>query len=242
VLGGVADLSWLLIDLGDGRQGWVSNEWVWLFAKESEKNEDTTGGGQPDFVDSIPRIDIAVAPPAQPVAGTVRVTLQGRATDTVNLRDGASAYAAKIIGSVPLGATFDVQGRNANGEWYLISYQGVRGWVNALFVTLNGSAEDLQVTTEIVPAPAPGTVFVPQPTPGVQVTVRGRANTNLNLRDAASLRGSELGTVPANTEFVIQGRNTNGAWYLITYNGVQGWVNGAYVTLVEGTVSNLPIR
>jgi len=41
---------------------------------------------------------------------------------------------------------------------------------------------------------------------------------------------------------VIEGRNTNGAWYLITFEGTQGWVNAAYVRLFEGRVSDLPIR
>lgn len=243
VLGGVADLSWLLIDLRDGRQGWVSNEWVWLFAKEAEKNEDTTGGGQPDFVDDIPRIDIAVAPPAVPSSDIPPTILLGTATDTVNLRNGPSLYAADIIGAVPQGATFDVQARTRNGAWYLISYRSIRGWVNASFVTLSGGGPaDLVVSAEVVPNPPAGQVFVPQATQGVFVTVRGRANSNLNLRDAASLGGDEIGTVPFEAEFVIQGRNTNGAWYLITFEGTPGWVNASYVTLIEGRVTDLPIR
>ncbi len=245
VVGAVADLSWLLIDLRNGTEGWVSNEWVWLFAKEPEKNEDTTGGGQPDFVDDIPRLDVPIAPPADlPAVGSPgRVVLAGTATDTLNLRDGATLYASKIIGSVPQGATFDVQARNGNGSWYLISYQGIRGWVNALYVNLaGGSASELLVSSEVVPAPPAGTVFVPEEEPGVPVTVRGRANANLKLRDAASLFGNEIGSVPANAEFVILGRNTNGAWYLISFGSAQGWVSASYVTLIEGTVPDLPIR
>jgi len=83
---------------------------------------------------------------------------------------------------------------------------------------------------------------VPEDEAGQPVTVRGRALNNLNLRNAASLRGDQVGTVPADTEMVIEGRNTNGAWYLITFEGTQGWVNAAYVRLIEGRVSDLPIR
>ncbi len=244
VLGGVPDISWLLIDLKDGRQGWVSNDWVYLYAVEPQENIDTTGGGQPDFVDDIPRIDIAVAPPAAlPANDPLRVILHGRATDTVNMRDGPSVGGARVIGTVPQNATFEVEARNLNGAWFLINYQGIRGWVNGLFVTLlDGRFSQLVASSEVVPAPAFGTVFVPESQPGVPVTVRGRASGNLNLRDAASLRGNELGLVPAGTEFVVEGRNTTGAWYVITWNGIQGWVYAPSVALLEGRVTDLPIR
>ena len=244
VLGGVADLSWLLIELEEGVTGWVSNEWVYLYSSDSTKNEDTTGGGQPDFVDFIPRIDVEVAPPASvPPEGATFVILRGRATDTLNLRDGPSAYAAKVIGSVPQGAEIMVQARNRNGAWYLVEYQGIRGWVNALYVSLlDGQVRDLLVSSEIVPPPPAGAVFVPEGEAGQPVTVRGRALNNLNLRNAASLRGEQIGAVPADTELVIEGRNTNGAWYLVTFEGAQGWVNAAYVRLIEGRVTDLPIR
>ena len=83
---------------------------------------------------------------------------------------------------------------------------------------------------------------MPESALGVTVTVRGRASADLRLRDAASLRGNQIGSVPLDTEFVIEGRNTNGAWYLITYGETEGWVNAAYVTLIEGKVPDLPIR
>lgn len=244
VLGGVGDLSWLQIDLGGGSTGWVSNEWVWLYATPDERNQDTTGGGQPDFVDDIPRINIAVAPPAQPVEGAPVKILRGQSSDVINMRNGPSIYTGVVIASVPAGAVFDVQAMSPNYSWYLISYQGIRGWVNGSYVTLSGgTASDLVTSSEVVPSPAAGAVFVPETEQGVPaVTVRGRAGANLILRSAASLNGKQVGSVPYNAEFVIEGRNSNGAWYLLTYDGVQGWINASYVTLIEGTVSDIPIR
>ncbi|MBN2304312.1 MAG: SH3 domain-containing protein [Anaerolineae bacterium] len=244
VVAGVPDLSWLLIRLENGSEVWVSNVWVYLYSTDEARNEDTTGGGQPDFVDDIPRIDMPVAPPSLPPEGPSRVTLTGQTTDTVRLRDGASLYGSRVIGSVPQGAGFTVEAHNGNGAWYLISYQGIRGWVSALYVRLlDGTVSDLVASSEVVPAPPLGQVFVPEEQPGVPaVTVRGRANSNLRMRDAASLYGDQIGSVPENAEFVIEGRNTNGAWYLITWEGQQGWVNSPYVTLIEGTVPDLPIR
>ena len=243
VLGGVPDLSWLLIDLGDGSEGWVSNDWVYLFSTDAAKNKDTTGGGQPDFVDDIPRLTVEMAPPALPPDGPPRRFLQGQATDTVRMRDGASLYASKIIASLPLGATFEVEARNRNGAWYLVDYQGIRGWVSAPYVRLlDGTESELVVSAEIVPVPPLGAVFVPGAEAGAAVTVRGVATANLIVRDAASTQGAEIGRIEPGTEFVVLGRNTTGAWYLIPFEGGQGWVYSPFVTLIEGRVPDLPIR
>ena len=246
VVAGVPDLSWLLIRLPDGREGWVSNAWVYLYATNPEKNIDTTDGGQPDFVDDIPRIDIEVAPPAfPPEDDPLRIVLTGSATDTVNLRDGPSVGASRIIGSIPQTATFRVEAHNGNGAWYLIEYQGIRGWVSALYVRLlDGYVRDLIVSSEIVAAPPFGQIFVPENDLGSPaVTVSGRAISNLKLRNEASiLTGDQIGSVPQYSEFVIYGRTSIGSWYLITWDGQEGWVNAAYVTLLEGNVSDIPIR
>jgi len=247
VLGGTPDLSWILIDLKDGRQGWVDNAWVYLYALEDSKNVDTTGGGQPDFVDDIPRItDQALSPPALPPSPQEqpgRVILTGQARDVIQMKDGPSARAAKVIATVPGSATFQVEAHNGNGAWYLINYQDIRGWVWAPGVRLlDGYATQLVVSREIVPAPERGQVFVPEQAPGVPVTVRGRAVADLPLRDAASVRGQEIGGVPKGTEFVIDGRNRNGAWYLLTFEGTQGWVWSPNVHLIEGSIWDLPIR
>lgn len=246
ILGGVPDLSWLLIDLKNGTQGWVSNEWLYLFALEDDENVDSTGGGQPDFVDDIPRIDIEIAPPAYPPSveeQPLRVILTGQAIDTLKLRDGPTAYASKVIGSVPLGSTFVVEAHNGNGAWYLIEYQGIRGWVSGLYVTLvDGYVNDLVISSEVVAAPPVGSVFVPQDATGAPVTVRGQVISNLKLRNAASVAGGEIGEIAAGVELVIEGRNTTGAWYLVTYQGVQGWIYSPYVALIEGQVADLQIK
>jgi uncharacterized protein YgiM (DUF1202 family) len=243
VLGGVPDLSWLLIELDPGVEGWVSNEWVWLWSTDEEKNQDTTGGGQPDFVDEIPRIGTDIAPPAIPPEGPPRRILDGYATDTVRFRDGPSLYASNIIGSVPQGATFKVEAHNGNGAWYLINYLDIRGWISAPYVVLtNGTVSELVVSSEVVDVPPFGTVFVPETETGELVTVRGRAKSNLRLRDAASLQGKQIASVPQYAEFLILGRSRSGSWFLIEFEGQEGWVNSPYVQLLEGTVSDLPIR
>lgn len=232
VLGAVPDMSWIKIVLDDGREGWVSNEWVWLWSKED------------NFVKKIPRLDVPLMPGSDPtVVEPGPVDVRGTAIDTLRLRDGASLVAAQVIGSVPQGQPLTIEAQNYNGAWLLVSFDGIRGWVSTPWVRFTqGSIRDLVISNEVVPAPPPGQVFVPQTDQGAPITVRGRALSNLRLRDAASLRGQQIGSIPQNAEFVVEGRNRNGAWYLLTWEGQQGWVNSPYVTLIEGRVSDLQIR
>ena len=245
VLGAVPDMSWVLIDLKDGREGWVSNEWVYLWAADSTLNQDLDGDTYQDFVFKIPRVfDVEVLPGEFTAAQRPLVPVKGRVNDNLNLRDGASATASRVIGTVPVGSIVDIEARNRNGAWYLVEWQGVRGWLSAAFVTLTeGRVSDLLVSTEVVPVPPAGQVFVPTTDQGEPaVTVRGRALNNLVFRNNATLSAEQIGEIPQGTEFVIEARNRNGAWYLITYEGQPGWVNAAYVRLIEGRVAHLRIQ
>lgn len=235
VLGITGDFGWVKIRLDDGTEAWVSNEWVWLWSKKDK------------FMQDVPVLDVPVAPPASlPEPGEFgRVLLTGASSDTLNLRDGPSLYNAKVIGSIPQGVTFTVEAQNRNGAWFLISYQDIRGWVSSPYVRLlDGTRNDLLISSEVVDTPAYGTVFVPEDDQGEPLaTVRGQAASNLKLRNGPSIFTAEqIGSVPRDGTFLIEGRNRNGAWYFITFEGQPGWVNAAYVTLIEGTVSDLPIR
>lgn len=231
VKGAVPDMSWIMIELPDGRWGWVSNEWVWLFSDEE------------DFVTKIPRVDTEILPgddyaPLPADSEPEASMALGRTTSTLNVRDGASSQ-AKDIGGVPENTLIQIEARNPNGAWYLMTYNGLRGWVFAPYVELiEGTVRDLLVSSEVVPAP-PG--YVPD-LPASRATVRGQLIKDTTLRNNASLRADNIGTVPTGTELVIEARNANGAWYLVTYDGTPGWIFAPDVTLTEGTVHDLLIR
>lgn len=230
VVGALGTMRWILIELDNGTTGWVSNDWVYLWSIE------------PDFVSKIPKVEadaattLTTAPEPQPV------TVRGRTINVLQVRDAASVRAKEIAG-LPQNAIIDIEAISRNGAWYLMTWEGIRGWVYAPQVRLiEGTPRDLITSNEIVPAPPAGQIFTPQTESGEPVTVRGRAYTNINLRDAASVRGRDIGSVPANAEFVIEGRNTNGAWYLINFEGQSGWVSSPYVRIIEGRYQDLQIR
>lgn len=66
----------------------------------------------------------------------------------------------------------------------------------------------------------------PNPTQtGTVVTEGGR----LNIRDQASLNGAIIGHIPNGSQVQIKGQS--GEWYLVTYNGIEGYSYGAYIKL-----------
>lgn len=242
VLGAVPDMSWVKIKLRDGREGWVTNEWVYLFSEDDEANKDNNSDTYPDFVFLIPRIDIPVLPGEFTHVEPGPVTVRGRSLAVLQVRDGASSR-AKHIATIPPGIIMLIEARNRNGAWYLVNSEGIRGWVWSPNVTLvEGWIDDLVYSTEVVPAPPAGSIFVPVDEAGQPRTVRGQATEELIVRDAASVRGQEIGRVPQGTEFVILGRNRTGAWYLFDFQGVLAWVYSPQVHLTEGSVFDLPIR
>lgn len=70
------------------------------------------------------------------------------------------------------------------------------------------------------------TLVDPNPTQtGVVVTEGGR----LNIRNAPNLGGTIIGQIPNGSTVRIKGQS--GEWYLVTYNGIEGYSYGAFIRL-----------
>ncbi len=65
-------------------------------------------------------------------------------TANVNLRTG-SATSFNVLNIVPRNTTVSILARNADTTWWQVSYRGIVGWVNAGFVTLQGSTDINQI-------------------------------------------------------------------------------------------------
>ena len=66
----------------------------------------------------------------------------------------------------------------------------------------------------------------PNPTQsGVVVTEGGR----LNIRNAPNLNGTIIGQIPNGSAVKIKGQS--GEWYLVNYNGIEGYSYGVYIKL-----------
>ena len=82
--------------------------------------------------------------------------------DIVNIRTGPGTNYS-LEGSAQVGETFRVTGKNAEGSWWQIDYNGQTGWVFGQLVTATG-AEGVAVAQNI-PAPPTAAPVPPTDTP-----------------------------------------------------------------------------
>lgn len=121
ILGVTEDFGWYLIDLKDGRSGWVASRYVRRY-------------------ENIPVQIYPVWASTETALPNVEVT--GQATEELKIR--TSPRTGTQIGLLPKGAVVRVLARNSSGSWYKITFEGLEGWVFAPYVRLtNGTVQDL---------------------------------------------------------------------------------------------------
>lgn len=136
---------------------------------------------------------------AAPVESTPQSAL---ATTTVNVRSSDSEQADRL-GQVEGGTRVQVQEVRANG-WTKIVYDGADGYIKTEFLQMEESAEGQEVV---------GTVT---------------ANTNVNVRAAASETAEQLGILVGGDTAELLG--TEGDWCKIKFDGKAGYVKAEFVT------------
>ncbi|MBX3063284.1 MAG: DUF4397 domain-containing protein [Anaerolineae bacterium] len=139
--------------------------------------------------------------------------------------------------------------------WLFISYTSpngsVQGWVISTFITMMFRGRPLEIidVPEADPNALPigsltGDLAAPaQPTarPGLIATVdKINPDSNLQLRRDPSAQAESLGLVPSGTQLSVLGRNGDGNWLLVDFNGTQGWISSFYVTVTkDGRLFNI---
>lgn len=124
LLGRTENSLWWQIQLDGNRTGWVSSQYV---VPRNTANVNVTGA--PPDESAAP----AVAVQAPQVPGATGFTL--RATANVNIRNGPSA-ATQRLGILPNNQRADILGRSINGQYWLINYNGIVGWVAGGFIAI----------------------------------------------------------------------------------------------------------
>jgi hypothetical protein len=85
------------------------------------------------------------APTPAPQAQTAAGTLTGKAIELLNVRAGPSTR-NRILTQIDAGASINLTGRTANGQWLRVSLSdGRTGWVSAQYVEVAGDASKLPV-------------------------------------------------------------------------------------------------
>ena len=160
-----------------------------------------------------PALQATITPvPAGPIANI--------GADILNVRSGPGLQFNRIA-QVFLYQRFPILGKTSDELWLLIDLKdGRTGWVSKRFIAVSGTLSSVPVTD--------------QPQSDVFAGVAGVAFAELNIRNGASSRAEIIGLLPQDADFTVLGRNGNGAWYFISYQGLQGWVYSPYVGLPAG--------
>jgi uncharacterized protein YraI len=150
--------------------------------------------------------------------GTYRVVDVAR-NDVLNVRSGPSD-SFSIVGIIPPDGTGVSIVTGCERAWCDVSYQGVRGWVNVRFLTLENGPS----------APSKPAVVPSMPPVGRWLyRVVGIANNDvLNIRNGPSAGDRIVGMIPPNARDVSVEENT-GTWWRVNYNRVSGWANRIYL-------------
>lgn len=131
-----------------------------------------------------------------------------------------------VLGIASEGQQFLIVGKDPNGGWWQIEYEGETGWVSGRQVTTRG-AENVLVAAEIPAPPTPTDPFV---TVDRQMNVRGGPGTFYSI----------LGTASPGEQFPITGKNANGSWWRVNFNEQPGWVFSQLVR-AAGQLEDVPL-
>lgn len=118
--------TWLLTQLDDGRQVWVSSRWVKVSRARFRR---------------LPLIAIPTRTPVFVNPSSFVVPSQGQGVGTANVAM-LNAYSepsqdATVVGMLPRGTEMLVLGKSTDGNWYYVEIGDNRVWVPATYVSLN---------------------------------------------------------------------------------------------------------
>jgi uncharacterized protein YraI len=174
---------------------------------------------------------------------------------SLNVRSGPGiehGIIAELFSSVN---QYPVLGRSLVGNWFLIDLGYAQGWVHQAYVIETNYSGATVVTAPVVPTNLGqgGGLSVPQPTfttinfgqGGGFIAPTNTTQTQLdstfnatigswvglNLRRGPGLEFGIVAIMPQGERATPIGRNARGTWYLVDFNGVQGWVTHTLVAV-----------
>lgn len=134
-------------------------------------------------------------------------------------------------------------GFNDTGNWIQVSFGGFTGWsLTEWWRDANGNV--------LVLGTVPNTTVAPNPTPTTQVPAGASTETgvvvvalgNVRIRNTPSLSGTEIGNIAWGDTAAVSARDASDLWFLITINGVTGWVARDWFEVLSGNPGGLPIQ
>ena len=173
-------------------------------------------------------------PAADPDDGTTApVTALLNAVLTVggemNIRSGPGEQYDRI-GGASAGEEFRITGKNEDGNWWQIDFNGETAWIYAPFVTA-ANAENVPVGGGSMAEPPPP---APQ-TQGAAISVLG----DMNVRSGPGTAYDRIGGAAEGETYDVTGKSQDGQWWQIDFDGRSGWIFAPYV--LAANVENVPV-
>ena len=135
----------------------------------------------------------------------------------LNLRSEPTTASASLA-LVSNGASVDVLEDAVDG-WYRVSFNGVNGYMSAEYLLV--TVLDGESVNEEQDDLGNGKVTL--------------TSGSLNIRTEASTLGAKAGTVPNGTVVALD--SYSDGWYLVTYDGITGYVAEEYITLTTEPIT-----
>lgn len=168
----------------------------------------------------------------EPPATDASVTVLG----DLNVRSGPGTD-YDVVGNATAGEEFAVTGKDSDGDWWQIDFQGQPAWIHAPFVVA-ADAEDVPVVgtgmTDASDSDEGTTEAAPAPLDAI-LTVGG----DMNVRSGPGEEYDRIGGATAGEEFNITGVNEDGDWWQIGFDGEIGWIYAPFVTATNS--ENVPV-
>jgi uncharacterized protein YraI len=148
---------------------------------------------------------------------------------TLNVREAPSTR-SDVMTRIRRGETYAIVGRNADSSWWQVNVNGTIGWVFGRFVNTANTASVPITDASFVAAP---------PSTGIIGTV----NTTAIVRGQPGNRFAFLALLRNGDTVEIVGRNANGTWLQVKFDGVVGWISANLVNMDSFvSVNQLPVN
>ncbi len=150
----------------------------------------------------------------------------------LNIRSAPSVFSDRL-GRVLRGQTYAIVGRDERARWFLLQLSGYQGWALGYYLFINGNEFNAPIVSD----------FSVQGNPAAQspTGVVAMSEATLRLRAAPTVNSAQIGRVTWGGALAVVGRTRAGDWYQVIWKGTTGWVASAWVEIVEGDLSTVPI-
>ncbi|MDO4492705.1 MAG: SH3 domain-containing protein [Clostridia bacterium] len=140
---------------------------------------------------------------------------------SVNVRKTGSTSGA-VIGSAPKGKTYKVLGKSSDGKWYKIQYSSSKvGYIYKDYLKVSDKAYTVD-SSESEQANNQTTIIA------TKLTIVN-CQRYIYVRKGPSTSTSSLGHASAGSTYSLLGMS--GDWYIINFNGQQGYVSSAFAQI-----------